>query len=200
MITISINIAICEYDLEQQNILRKSIDDVFTNSKYNPEVNVYSTGENLINNYSDDTDIYILDMELYNEDGLEIAKKIREVNQDCEIVFVAFLQDRVQEGYEVGAFDYLFLPVSMDELRHTMYRCAEKIEKCRKNHKVLIEDENKNLYVIKINSILCIDKIDTTRIRIYTNDREITIKKNVSLIGEILNEYSIHMAKQSKDE
>lgn len=43
--------------------------------------------------------------------GIELAKKIREVNQDIQILFIMGYPDYMAEGYEVDAMHYLMKPV-----------------------------------------------------------------------------------------
>lgn len=44
--------------------------------------------------------------------GMELAKSVREHNNDVSIVFVTGITDYLQEGYEVEALHYLIKPVN----------------------------------------------------------------------------------------
>ncbi len=49
--------------------------------------------------------------------GMDTARKIREVDNEMEIIFVTSLIDYVQEGYEVRAYRYLLKPIELKELK-----------------------------------------------------------------------------------
>ncbi len=50
--------------------------------------------------------------------GMDTARKIREVDNEMEIIFVTSLIDYVQEGYEVRAYRYLLKPIELKELKN----------------------------------------------------------------------------------
>lgn len=65
------------------------------------------------------SDLYIIDLNLPGEDGLTLARRIRNSQADVGIVIVSArsaLSDRI-EGYQSGANIYLTKPFSLDELR-----------------------------------------------------------------------------------
>ncbi len=47
--------------------------------------------------------------------GIELAKKILEVNQDIQILFITDYPVYMAEGYEVYALHYLMKPVSQEK-------------------------------------------------------------------------------------
>ena len=58
--------------------------------------------------------VVFLDIELPDLDGLSIARRLREDNKVCSIVFVTNLAKYAQYGYEVDAISYLLKPVTYD--------------------------------------------------------------------------------------
>jgi two-component system, OmpR family, response regulator VicR len=65
-----------------------------------------------------DYDICILDVMLPNVDGFEIAKSIRNKNQQIPIIFISAkvqLEDKLL-GLNIGGDDYIFKPFSIEEL------------------------------------------------------------------------------------
>ena len=59
--------------------------------------------------------IIFLDIELKNENGIDIAEKIRKTNENVEIIFLtAFIQYAV-DGYKVKAYRFLVKPVNYDD-------------------------------------------------------------------------------------
>lgn len=63
-------------------------------------------------------DICLLDVMMPVTDGISLARKIREVNQDIPIIFLTAknLEEDIIEGFSAGADDYITKPFSMEEL------------------------------------------------------------------------------------
>lgn len=64
-------------------------------------------------------DLYIIDLNLPGEDGLSLARRIRQAQPDVGIVIVSArtsLEDRIG-GYQSGGNIYLTKPLSLEELR-----------------------------------------------------------------------------------
>ena len=63
-------------------------------------------------------DICVLDVMMPKKDGFMLAKEIREVNVSVPIIFLTAktMKEDVQEGFKLGADDYIPKPFSMEEL------------------------------------------------------------------------------------
>lgn len=76
-------------------------------------------------------DLLVLDLNLPDEDGISIAKRIRQTHPDVGIVMVtarSMLTQRM-EGYESGADLYLTKPASLDELRTAIAALTRRLGK-----------------------------------------------------------------------
>ncbi|MDE7285047.1 MAG: response regulator, partial [Lachnospiraceae bacterium] len=62
-----------------------------------------------------DFDILLLDIEMEEMTGVELAKKVRQGNDAVQIVFITGYPDFIAEGYEVSALHYLMKPVSYEK-------------------------------------------------------------------------------------
>lgn len=84
------------------------------------EVTHCSDGEEAMECFVQNTfDLCILDIMLPKKDGFEIAKFIRQKNQEIPIIFLSaktMKEDRIK-GLKLGADDYLVKPFSMEELQ-----------------------------------------------------------------------------------
>jgi len=66
----------------------------------------------------DDFDLCILDIMMPRMDGITLARKIRERNDEIPIIFLTAksMEKDVIEGFTAGADDYITKPFSMEEL------------------------------------------------------------------------------------
>lgn len=72
----------------------------------------FPSGESFLFSDVNEFDIILLDIQLQKMDGMTVAKKVREGNQEVAIVFVTSLAQYAINGYEVGALDFIIKPLN----------------------------------------------------------------------------------------
>lgn len=72
---------------------------------------IYDRGIPFLEAYKCDADLIFLDIRVPDLPGMDVAKRIRQVDQDVMIVFVTNLTQYAIEGYSVEAFDYILKPI-----------------------------------------------------------------------------------------
>ncbi len=65
-------------------------------------------------------DLLFLDIELENENGISVGKKIREYNKECKIVIISKSQKYLIEGYKIKAERYFIKPIDIQEFKIEM--------------------------------------------------------------------------------
>lgn len=79
-----------------------------------------------------DFDVLLLDIEMGEMNGVDLAKKVRRGNDRVQIVFLTGYPDFLAEGYEVDALHYLMKPVSYEKLHGVLDKAAANLEKAEK--------------------------------------------------------------------
>ncbi len=74
-----------------------------------------------------DYDILLLDVEMRELSGIELAKRVRAQRGRAEIVFITSHFEFIAEGYEVDALHYLVKPVSEEKLWEVLDRAAARL-------------------------------------------------------------------------
>ena len=181
-----INIGICEDELHYRVNIKDMLGDILSTYSINYKIYEFSSGEELLSNYPKDLDILIMDIQMKIINGMDTARKIREFDQDLEIIFMTSFSEFMQEGYEVKAYRYILKPISERKISRNILPCINEIMK-KKNNYLTINVKN---YVdrIKIDSIVYIET-DRPNILIYTNDNKYTTKMSISKIDKILREH-----------
>lgn len=181
-----INIVICEDELHYRVNIKDMLGDILSTYSINYKIYEFSSGEELLSNYPKDLDILIMDIQMKIINGMDTARKIREFDQNLEIIFMTSFSEFMQEGYEVKAYRYILKPISERKISRNILPCINEIMK-KKNNYLTINVKN---YVdrIKIDSIVYIET-DRPNILIYTNDNKYTTKMSISKIDKILREH-----------
>ena len=69
-----------------------------------------------------DFDVIFVDIQMSGMNGMELARKVRKLDQNVVIVFATGVSDYLEEGYEVEALHYLIKPLSAEKVK----QCMEK--------------------------------------------------------------------------
>lgn len=133
------NIAICDDEKPQRELLQKYVYEWA--GKQNKKINIFlfESSEQFSFYWSEEKtiDLILLDIQMGEHNGVELAKKIRETDEDMQIVFITAISEYIAEGYEVEALHYLVKPIDKERL----FKCLDKAslkEKCI-DSKVLLE-------------------------------------------------------------
>lgn len=73
-------------------------------------------------------DILLLDIEMGDMNGIELARKIRRENHSVQIIFITGYMEYIAEGYDVEALHYLLKPVTEEKLYGVLDRAAERLK------------------------------------------------------------------------
>ena len=94
----------------------------------------YESAESFLFAYEDDksADVLLLDIQMKEMDGVELARQIRKDNEAVQIIFITGYPDFIADGYDVSALHYLMKPVIEDKLYKVLDKAAKIISKPRK--------------------------------------------------------------------
>ena len=185
-------IAICDDEQNQIEYISSLVSLWGAKEGHTCEIRTFMSAEAFLFEYEDDKayDILLLDVEMKNITGIDLAKRIRKDNNRAEIVFITSHFEFVGEGYEVDALHYLLKPISPDKLAQVLTKAAEKLSVEPPSVVIACEGETVKLYeadIIYVESFL-------HYIVIHTEDKEYKIKENISAFEEKLSNdfYRIH--------
>lgn len=86
------------------------------------KVRAFSDGSEILGSYRPHWDLLLLDIQMQDVDGMETARRIREVDSEVIIIFITSSPQYAVSGYEVGALSYLLKPVAYAAFAREMER------------------------------------------------------------------------------
>ena len=126
-----LKIAICDDEQSQLDYLCALVGSWSRESGHLSDVMTFPSAEAFLFEYSESKafDILLLDIEMKEMDGIELARRVRSDNGTVQIIFITGFYDFIAEGYEVSALHYLMKPVSKEKLCSVLSRAVEKLGK-----------------------------------------------------------------------
>lgn len=136
--------------------------------------------------YEDDKayDILLLDVEMGETSGLQLARRVREHGSRAEILFVTSHFEFAGEGYEVDALHYLVKPVEEGKLMEVLSKAAGRLLTEPPSIVITCEGETVKLYEQDIRYMESFGHY----IVIHTGDGSYKIKENISAFAEKLSD------------
>jgi len=135
-------IAICDDQENQRERIRQMLLTFSIKAEIDFEVTLFSSGEHLLLHYENQKPtfhILILDIEMNGLNGIQTAKKLREMKRNQEqIIFLTSYPDYMLESFDVVTFQYLLKPVDQAVFEAKMLKLIQ-----------FFEDNKQNLLIIK---------------------------------------------------
>ena len=175
-------IAICDDEKAARDYINILV-DIWTKARdIEAEIMLYTSAEDFL---CDEKfyDIALLDIQMGEMNGLELAREIRKNNESVEIIFITGFFDYAAEGYDVAALNYLMKPVSEEKLLNILDKATEKLYKPESCLIIQISDSRLRIPFGKITYI----EAFAHYVQINTSDgKVIETRQNISTLAEQL--------------
>ena len=107
----------------------------------------YNTGRRLLDEYSPDTDLLLLDIQLPDMLGIDVARQIRQNDPRVMIIFVTNLAQYAIDGYSVNAFDYVLKPINQFSFSKKLERAVRVLSHDEDRLKLEIKSKNGSRWI-----------------------------------------------------
>jgi len=170
-----ISFAICDDEKAQVTHLSALLEKWAKSAAIPFRVSAFHSAEEFLFAYEDNKnyDILLLDVEMGDMNGVELARQIRTENNSAQIIFITGFPDYMQFGYDVAALHYLMKPVNEQKFYDVLNRAVAQIE--QQPQAILLTINGQQLRV-NVNDIMYIEAVDHT-VEIATKDDSKLIAK-----------------------
>lgn len=177
-------ICYCEDESAQAKVFSIKIDQWVKNKNIAVHTDLFESAEEYLFQAEQNTyDVIFLDISMRGQNGMELARKIREKEKDVVLVFVTSDASYVFDGYEVGAYRYLMKPVDEKKLWEILDYARMQREVEEENY-ILVKKDSQSVRV-NLNDVLYMEA-QKHYVNLYLEDQEsINIK---TVFTELLQE------------
>ncbi|QZY55195.1 sigma-54-dependent transcriptional regulator [Crassaminicella profunda] len=184
--------------IDDEEIIRLSLEEGLLDFHY--DVATAKDGKEAIHKvYSFRPDVILLDMKLKNENGLDIAKNIKNIDDYAEIIIMTAYADikTAITAIKLGAIDYLKKPLDLEEINLSISK-AIKNQSMKKKLKLYQEKEAKEHYEFIGEHPIMQDTLKKMDILAKNDSVTVLIRGETGTGKEIVSSY-IHQNSSRKD-
>lgn len=131
------HIAIVEDEEEFRGQLQEYLRQYEKENQLSFQISVFEDGTEILENYKNEYDMILLDIQMPKLNGMDAAEFIREKDEDVVIMFITNMAQYAIRGYSVGALDFIMKPITYYTFAMKMTRAIKRVEKKAQKHLVL---------------------------------------------------------------
>jgi DNA-binding LytR/AlgR family response regulator len=90
------------------------------------ETTCFNEGRTFLDNYDFSYSIVLMDIEMGDENGLELAQNLRKIDSNVILMFITNMSQYAAQGYLVDAIDFIIKPVEYDSFLFRLKRAASR--------------------------------------------------------------------------
>lgn len=123
---IQLSIAICDDDPADRKEIADLTQQLLRDASMECRISAYSGGMALLEDIRAGAqyDLLLMDVLLEDMDGITLAAKLRQQNNDVAIIFISANREMALRGYEVSAARYLAKPPEREKLKEALLHCC----------------------------------------------------------------------------
>lgn len=132
-------------------------------------------------------DLVFLDVYMQGKLGTEMARELREMGQDCRIVFLTTSKEHALEAYRVDAVQYLVKPVSETELFSVLDKVFADMDREQKRHLLLRIDSS--IRRIALHDIVYFEAQKKNQCIFLKDGQRMLVRMTMTKLHEMLSGY-----------
>lgn len=179
-----LEIAICDTDTAYREYERDFINLYLQGKSKEYIIKEYTSSAQILQSNYTKTNLFILEVELNGEkSGIDIARSIRNYNQDAAIIFITSNIEEAHNAFEVEATRYLIKPVEATKFYEALDSAAQIINK--NDTKCIRLKQGKKLLQLDCDSIIYFETMNR-KLKVITTDKAYLIDNSINELTNLL--------------
>ena len=138
-----------------------------THGLFCDQTDLFASGEAFLEHFEPARyDIIFLDIYMSGMTGMETARRIREEDTNCSLLFVTTSPDFAIDSYDVNATYYLLKPIDEAQVTRALDRC--NMDRIERDRYVMVPSQGKNVRLFLHN--IAYTEYVSRRIMVYMKD------------------------------
>lgn len=151
-------IAVCDDDINFLKEICSFVSDFFKNAGINVDLYKFNEVADLVKSMEHRTfDLYFLDIEIDQDDGIELARYISDIDSSAIFIFVTSHNARVYEVFSLNTFAFVRKSDLNNDLDEVTGRLLDKYKNLAKKYKIKLD--NGKLIKISVDEVEYIERI-----------------------------------------
>ncbi len=176
-------VAICDDENIQLSMTKTALETAY--KSLDLIVDTYTSGAKLLNAVDAvHYDLIILDIEMPGLNGIDTAKKLRQIEEKTAIVFLTSHVEYALEGYEVNALRYLTKPANTEKLSEIITYLLEQ----KKKDKMILLRNSEDVEMVCVADVYYMEA-QNQMIRVVTDKGEYQNRYNLGDYEQELGSY-----------
>ena len=180
------HIAIVDDEKEFRDQLQEFLKQYEAENQISFQISVFEDGTEILENYKNEYDIILLDIEMPKLNGMDAAEQIREKDEDVVLMFITNMAQYAIHGYSVGALDFVMKPITYYTFSMKMTRALKRAQK--KAPKPLVLTLPEGIKTVEIKKIYYVE-VQDRMLHYHTEDGEIVVRGTLQSAEEMLKPY-----------
>lgn len=196
----NLKIAVCDDNLKDRENLKSALLNYYMANDTELSVDLYASGHELLSHYRETKDyqIILLDIEMPETNGLEIAETIRStIDKHAIIVFISNYPQYMQDSFRVRPFYYITKPFAPKDISDLMDNVIKEIESSRIIFSLISTEQGD--VTINIRDVLYIEVSDSKNsiLSFHFYDHVLTTRGTIAHWKEQLKDYNFYQCCRS---
>jgi len=180
------HIAIVEDEKEFRDQLQAYLRQYETENNVQFYISEFEDGSEIIENYKNEYDIILLDIEMPKVNGMDAAEQIRKKDEEVVLMFITNMAQYAIRGYSVGALDFVMKPITYYTFSMKMKRALKRTK--IKAHKSVVLNLPDGIKSLEIKQIYYVE-VQNRMLHYYTDEGEIIVRGTLQSAEELLKPY-----------
>ena len=149
------------------------------------QVSVFENGVELLASYHYGYDLILLDIEMPGMNGMEVAQKIRDMDDDVVLMFITNMAQYAIHGYSVGALDFVTKPLNYYTFSMKLSRALKRVQKKENEQKSIVLTLPDGLKKLDIKQIYFVE-VQNRMLYYHTAEKVYKIKGTMQSVEQVL--------------